>query len=52
MTLETRKNPDGARTGRRSVSAAWKRTVTAAGGVLQILGESGCGGPLGRRFWC
>ncbi len=37
MALETRKNPDGARTGRRSVSAVWKRTVAAAGGVLQVL---------------
>ena len=37
MALGTRKTPDGARTGRRSISAAWKRTVAAAGGVLQIL---------------
>jgi deazaflavin-dependent oxidoreductase (nitroreductase family) len=37
MALETRKNPDGARTDRRSVSAACKRTVAAVGDVSQIL---------------
>jgi deazaflavin-dependent oxidoreductase (nitroreductase family) len=37
MALQTRENPEGARAGRRSVSAAWKRTVAAGGGVLQIL---------------
>lgn len=37
MALKTCKKRNDASTGRRSVSGAWKRTVAAAGGVLQIL---------------